>query len=417
MISILVSVLVVVLGLALAWRCLAGWGAPLPVPWAKEGERPRKLPPEVGIFLLAVGTRLVILGAGVAAVMLRAQGEMPLREALQRLVQWDGRHYLNLIEQGYAGYIEDGQHLFLVFFPGYVWLTRVFRWVIPNTLGAAMTCSTLCFGGGCVYLYKLGKDMAGEGVGRGAVVLLAAFPFSFFAGLPMTEGLFLLTTAGACWALHRGKWVQFALWGVGAALTRMTGVLVILPALIALVEREKPFQRQPGWWKRILVRLPAVAAPLLGTAGYLLLNAVVDGDPFAFVKHQEHWYQGSQWIGGVVQYLADYLGGSFHSANGWAIWLPELALFPVAVALLVLAWRRREFPNSLLVYGFAYLVVNYSLSWLLSAGRYLSCGVPFFLMAALLTEKRPAVRGFLVVTEAVLLGVYLSGFVGGAQIM
>ena len=118
-----------------------------------------------------------------------------------------------------------------------------------------------------------------------------------------------------------------------------------------------------------------------------------------------------------MQYLADYLGENLRNANGWAIWLPELALFPVAVALLVLAWRRREFPNSLLVYGFAYLVVNYSLSWLLSAGRYLSCALPFFLIAALLTEKRPAVRGFLVVTEAVLLGVYLSGFVGGAQIM
>ena len=417
MIAILVSVLVAALGLALALRCLEGWGLRVKLPWAKEGEPARRLPPEAGIFLLAVGTRAVLLLAGVAAVMLRAQGEMSLHAAVERLVQWDGRHYLNLIEQGYGGYVEDGQHLFLVFFPGYVWLTRAFRLIIPSTLAAAMTCSTLCFGGGCVYLYKLGKDLSGEGVGRGAVVLLAAFPFSFFAGLPMTEGLFLLTTAGACWALHKGKWLQFALWGAAAALTRMTGVLVILPALIALVEGEKPFARRPGWWKGVLRRLPAVAAPLLGTAGSLLLNAVVDGDPFAFVKHQEHWYQGSMWIGNVVEYLAGYLGGNLHTANGWAIWLPELALFPLAAALLVLAARRKEFPNSLLVYGFAYLVLNYSLSWLLSAGRYLSCGVPFFLMAALLTEKRPVVRGFLVISEAVLLGVYLTGFVHGAQIM
>ena len=45
--------------------------------------------------------------------------------------------------------------------------------------------------------------------------------------------------------------------------------------------------------------------------------------------------------------------------------------------------------------AFAYLVLNYSLSWLLSAGRYLSCALPFFLFAAGLTEKRPRLTALL----------------------
>lgn len=47
------------------------------------------------------------------------------------------------------------------------------------------------------------------------------------------------------------------------------------------------------------------------------------------------------------------------------------------------------------LYAFAYLVLNYSLSWLLSAGRYLSCALPFFLFAAALTEKRPRLTALL----------------------
>mgnify|MGYP005789882021 FL=1 len=70
-----------------------------------------------------------------------------------------------------------------------------------------------------------------------------------------------------------------------------------------------------------------------------------------------------------------------------------------------------------MAYGFCYLVANYSLSWLLSAGRYLSCGFVFFLLAASLTENRPNLRRGLLAGEAVLLGIYLCGHLSGAQIM
>ena len=45
-----------------------------------------------------------------------------------------------------------------------------------------------------------------------------------------------------------------------------------------------------------MLRLPLVLLPGVGTLLYLLLNSWVDGDPFAFVTHQEHWYQGYLWI-------------------------------------------------------------------------------------------------------------------------
>ena len=35
-----------------------------------------------------------------------------------------------------------------------------------------------------------------------------------------------------------------------------------------------------------------IGTVLRGALLYLLLNLWVDGDPFAFASHQEHWHQG-----------------------------------------------------------------------------------------------------------------------------
>ena len=64
----------------------------------------------------------------------------------------------------------------------------------------------------------------------------------------------------------------------------------------------------------------------------------------------------------------------------WEMWMPELVLFPVFAALLWRSWKKHR--SMLTLYAFVYFILNYCLSWLLSAGRYLSCALPYFLFAA-----------------------------------
>ena len=71
----------------------------------------------------------------------------------------------------------------------------------------------------------------------------------------------------------------------------------------------------------------------------------------------------------------------------------------------------------LTLYAFACLILDYSLSWLLSAGRYLSCALPFFLFAADWAEERPAVSAFLTAAMAVLFSLQLILYLTGGQIM
>ena len=427
MAGVVVSLAVCLLGLLVVYRCLAAWGLRAPGSLARHAveEGPpaaQGLQPGWKIFLLGAGSRVGLLLAGMAAAMLLSDGGLTWEGAFQQLQRWDAAHYIRLIEEGYQGYTENGQHLFLVFFPGYVWAARLLRLVIPSTALAGTVLSCLCYGGACCYLYRLAGEAYNGRVARDALLYMSLFPFSFFSGLVMTEGLFLLATTGACWYAWRGKWLAFGLFGALAALTRMTGLLVIVVGVIRLLEAYRPLEPPVGkslgrCWKPLLLRLPLTLLPAAGTLLYLLLNSWVDGDPFAFVTHQEHWYQGYLWISQVVEYIGRYLGDNLGSSFGWAVWVPALALFVVGLALLYWAALRKGHPAGLLAYGFCFFVATYSLSWLLSAGRYLSTCFVLFLFLAKLTQRRPALRAALLGGEGVLLGVYLCAFLAGAQVM
>lgn len=427
MAGVVVSLAVCLLGLLVVYRCLAAWGLRAPGSLARHAveEGPpaaQGLQPGWKIFLLGAGSRVGLLLAGMVAAMLLSDGGLTWEGAFQQLQRWDAAHYIRLIEEGYQGYTENGQHLFLVFFPGYVWAVRLLRLVIPSTALAGTALSCLCYGGACCYLYRLAGEAYNGRVARDALLYMSLFPFSFFSGLMMTEGLFLLATTGACWYAWRGKWLAFGLFGALAALTRMTGLLVIAVGVIRLLEVYRPLEPPVGkslgrCWKPLLLRLPLTLLPAAGTLLYLLLNLWVDGDPFAFASHQEHWHQGYLWISQVVEYIGRYLGDNLGSSFGWAVWAPALALFVVGLALLYWAALRKGHPAGLLAYGFCFFVATYSLSWLLSAGRYLSTCFVLFLFLAKLTQRRPALRAALLGGEGVLLGVYLCAFLAGAQVM
>ncbi|WP_322174595.1 glycosyltransferase family 39 protein [Acutalibacter caecimuris] len=421
-----------VLGLMglVAVRCLMAWGVPSPLPAAffagKAPTPPGAYTPSRRelwkVFGLAMGIRLALLGV-VALCLAMTANQGLSRPSIEGSFQlWDARHYIALIEKGYGGYQEDGKHIFLVFFPLYVWVTRLVRLVVPSTIGAGVLVSVLSYGWGCCWVYRLAGLVFGRRIAWDTVLFLSVFPFSLFFGAVMTEGLFLLTTSAACYFALRRRWLAYGIWGVLAAMTRMTGLLVIVPAFIELGRAvrllQRPARRPIGrWLLPALGKLPLLLLPLLGTGVYLLLNWRIDGDPLAFVVHQRHWHQGGMPVPQVLAYLWHYLRMYFRQPIGWSVWLPELVLFVVCFGVLALACRHRAVPASLLGYGLLYLLANYSLSWLLSGGRYLSCGVPLFMLEAYLVKDKPVLREYLLVAQAMLLGAYLFAYINHAPVM
>ncbi|MCH5353938.1 MAG: glycosyltransferase family 39 protein [Acutalibacter sp.] len=369
------------------------------------------------VFFGAIGLRLVLLLAAIAAVMIRTNAELSLEECFQQMQHWDAIHYTKLVDLGYSGYMENEQHLFLVFFPGYVWLVRFIRLLVPNTVVTGMAVSSLCYAGGCCFLFKLVEGYYNAEIARDSVIYLSLFPFSLFFGFVMTEGLFLLTTTAACFYAQQKKWLFYGIWGFFAALTRMTGILVIVPALIEIISNR---QSEFPLGKRVvsLIRkIPLLLMPILGSGIYLLLNAVIDGNPMAFLIHQKHWHQGYMWLPEVIQYVWNLVCEKLHTSIGWSIWLPTFLMFFVFLGILLLSSRDLKNPLSLLAFAFCYFVASYSLTWLLSAGRYMSCCFPMFIFLARLTAERPSLKRCLQGVGAVFTGIYLFAYVSGAQVM
>lgn len=409
------------LTLAIGW--LGECGAPVR-PFFRPLYPPRKglVPPQkdlVKVFLSAVIFRVVFaLGALLLYDLLSGEG-LGLSDLPGLWLRWDAPHYQKLVELGYDGYRENGQPLFLVFYPLYVWLTRGFTFFIHNTALAGLAVSALCFAGGSVYLYALVCREYGQSTARRTLLLLVCYPFSFFFGGMMTESLFLLTTAAGLWHIRSHHWVRFALWGALAALTRMVGLILIGAAIAELVRSVKPFslpkKEQKAAFLSIFQRLPLLLCPLLGSGAYLALNYHVTGDPFAFTVMQQHWSQGFQWFPSVLAYLARHALTWETVMTRWEMWIPELLLFPFFALLL---WRcRRKHSATFTLYAFVYLILNYCLSWLLSAGRYLSCALPFFFFAADGLEGKPRRTAALCAAMALAQGFFLYRYFRWGQVM
>lgn len=374
----------------------------------------------VTVFFLALGFRVFSFLALVYCVLLTTpDGAQP--NLVSAFDNWDGGQYIPLVEQGYDGFLVEGENLALVFFPLYVWITRLVTWIIPNTVVAGVLVSCFSFAWGATYLYRVGTRLFGREAGKTAVLLISCFPYGFSFGHMMTESLFLLTTCGCFYAILREKWGRAGLWGALAALTRMTGLLMVFAIGVALVQKYRPFSRSWGDTFRgllpIVKRLPFALLPCLGTLVYLGLNYTIDGDPFAFLTHQKHWFQGYSWFGNTISYLWDYLLKNLTSSLGAAVWIPTLTLALVVFVLLCCAAFHPKLPGWLLLLGFATFVGNYSLSWLLSAPRYLSCAPALFLVAAALLAPHPRLRTGILLGSSILYGINLLGFVSGAHLL
>lgn len=426
-INVILSVPIVLLFCILLYKCLLAFG--LSPKFAKQFILPEEdcaykteYPNEWKTFGFAFSIRVLIVIAAIFCIMIGSDTQVSLEDCLGKLRLWDANHYINLVDKGYNTYQENGKHLFLVFYPCYVWLVRIVKQIIPNTALAGVIVSTLCFSWGCCWVHKLTFERYDKRVADDAVLLLSIFSFSFFFGAIMTEGLFLLTTSASMYYALKHKWLSFGIWGVFAALTRMTGILVVIPAVIEFFKSTKPLSSpikvsMKRFARKAIVFLPILFLPCLGMFGYWLLNYYVDGNPFAYVIHQQHWYQGPMWVSDTLKYITSYLCRQIQQSLAWAVWLPEIILFIAFFAILVLSLKSRQNSSSILVYAFCYLIVNYSLSWLLSGGRYLSCGFVFFILLAALVRTRPVWRTYIIVVEALFLGIFLFGYVSGAQIM
>jgi Gpi18-like mannosyltransferase len=304
--------------------------------------------------------------------------------------KWDTRHYIEVAEQGYS--MEGDSKYRLVLFPLY----PVMIGATANTFGlptfyAGLLVSWLAFAGAGVLLYSLVKLEFDTATARRAVTYLALFPFTFFFGMAYTESLFLFFLVGTFLALRKQHWHWAALALFLASLTRLQGILLVLPALIELhlYWKSLPLHRRQA--KRVWHIASGFEMAAAGGAGvgiFLLINQVVSGNWLQFLIYQrEHWLSEFTPIYLAIPAHFAALTGEQNILMTFGTWLPQLVLFFLTL-LLIVAGYFLKVRISYLSHWLLHLIISYSTAWLLCGTRYMLPVFTLYIVLALLARKK-----------------------------
>ncbi len=348
-------------------------------------QRPRVPWRELVLYFL--GTRLLIALVALGSGQVLRQGDFAggASSLLERLSRWDAGWYLSIVRAGYA--YNPGAESSVAFFPLYPMLVRVVSWLVRDEQIAGFVVSNLALFGAVVLLWMLiepgPQEDAGPlrpGDGLRTIRWLLVGPVSFFFSTIYSESLFLFFVAGCLCAARRRAWLWAGLAGVGAALTRNAGVLLVAPLLLEALDVRwcslKP-QLPSRWYSTVGFCL----LPFLGLLIWMSYLGFTFGEPLAFMKTQAAWNRRLSWP--------------------WEPFQPgHLAGFPVFYRYWFVAAATTGIAGLLWC-----VIARIRLSWVLFAGlllllglsgrhlegipRYLSCIFPLYLAAVHATRKHP----------------------------
>lgn len=394
------------------------------------------------IFFGTITYRILIYGVSALIMAFRTtEVALSLDTFLANWCKWDANHYIKIATLGYQGavefcetcrnaklatgispeYMESGQHLMLVFFPFYSFVLRLMHLCISDIRIAGMLVSTIAYAGGCVNIYRLVKLDYSEKAAINSIILVSLFPFGFFFGGIMTEGLFLFLSASMLYYIRKHEWWKVILFGIFATMTRMQGALLIVPAVVELLMLYPPYEaiktRNFSNIKDLVKKGCSLLFMFIGTGIYLFINWYVEGYPFTFMIYQKaHWHQGACLPTYTLSYIFKNAFSDTYSLQlRVSLWMPQALIFIFSVGILL--YGIKKLRAYLMSYAIVYVLLTYSATWLLSAGRYMSCGIPIFIGLALLSEKKEWIKDVLIVVFAMLQIVYLFGYFNNMQIM
>ena len=144
--------------------------------------------------------------------------------------RWDTPQYQAIARRGYAAF--DTALFTPPLYPFLMGKTApVFG---DDSLVSGLLISGLAFLVCLLAVFQIARyEFANERLAVRAVLFLAVFPTAFFLSAAYSESLFLMGAMLALYSARKQRWITSGLWGALAALTRITGPLLIFPLAFA----------------------------------------------------------------------------------------------------------------------------------------------------------------------------------------
>lgn len=309
--------------------------------------------------------------------------------------RFDTLHYTRIAAQGYADESDS------VFPPLYPLLIRFVSAPFGNSHASHLAAAILISNVAALALFALifgrvNGAFHNPSLAIRTIVYLALFPAGFFLFAPYTESLFILLAAGSVIEANNGRFLPAGLLGFFAALTRLTGAVLVAPLLLAWwLQRIGPIgslSQAPGTLRNTTWRRWAEALPLLlpgvATGVFLLYRRMVGQRPLSQI-YRDYWYQTSGLPGQDVLTALHSLFGSGTARPGeFTLWFDLFALlFMVSTTWLVFQRLGAVWGTYNLVLILFVLLPTSDLKPLYSFSRYTLALVPSFVVLAQLGER------------------------------
>lgn len=298
--------------------------------------------------------------------------------------QWDAPHYLGIAENGYV--TEGDARLHIVFYPLYPYLVRGLHAVIPllSITAWAFIVSNAALLGAAYVLFRLAEGTYGSRCARRAVWLFLFCPTGMFFSIPYTESIFLLCTLLSVLSARKQRFLCALLFGALASFSRLPGAVCAVPLYYELIRAAR--RRGDGKAHALLMSALKCLPILSGFAAYMIINAVVTGNPFQFLIYQRgHWGQSAGSVFRTARYTAYYLVYPNVDWYRWGVWIPQSAFLLLSAVMLALSARRLNVPD--LAYALVYENVVISPTMLISGPRYLCAMYPAYLILARIRRR------------------------------
>lgn len=329
-----------------------------------------------------------------------------LTAAAPPIVRWDAGWYMNVAQNGYS-YSPDRSGNTVRFYPLYPLLTRAAWKLGVPLLFAGIVVSLISLLAALLLMVDLLAERSGADAVLPGIATLLFFPTSFYFTAYYTESLFLLTTVAAFWAAGRGRWALAGLAGAAASLTRLNGVLILVPILWLLWE-------SAGRRRRGL--RPSHLLPVLGTIAGALAYPVFLWMKFGsalifFQGEKAGWAHRPTPVWQLVSQTAGEFGARLSrlSSGGGLLFFLNLAAILLFLALTLALFLRRELAGGL--YAAATLLLLLNSGSLDAMMRYVLSLFPCLFLLSDLLRRRPVLAFAYAFLGAGLLGVLLHRFV------
>ncbi len=304
--------------------------------------------------------------------------------------RWDSNWYLNLAKDGYV-YNGPDKLSNIVFFPLYPGLVWVFALILGFPLSGWFV-SAAALLGVLLLTYKYVKEHHPELDPEEVQFLLLIFPTAFFLNSIYTESLFLLMAMSSFYFALKRNFVVASLFGMAAALTRVTGLLLVIPMFIEYV---LAWTKEKRGLKPDILALALIPA---GTASFFLFHWIKFGSFTLFLDVQEDWGRGFKLAGDHFLRATPPASVNFYLDAAFII-------FTLVCTLLI--WKK--FRLSYAVYTFLGILVPIVTGTFMSVGRYIIVLFPIMLLLASIKDSLFKKTWMLI--SILLLGLYTLLFV------